>query len=241
MLAAEIIATKRDGGALSAPQIAAFVQGLTDGGWSDSQAAAMAMAILLRGMGRDETVALTRAMTQSGTVLQWADAGLHGPIVDKHSTGGVGDKPSLMLAPMLAACGAVVPMVSGRGLGHTGGTLDKLESLPGYVVDPPRARCWRHAAWRGLRHRQRVGTTGAGRPAAVRHTRRHGHGGKRAAHHRQHPEQEARGRAAGAGAGRQGGQRRLCTRPAHGPRTGAEPGGTWPPARGCRRVRSSPT
>ncbi|MBP6766080.1 MAG: thymidine phosphorylase [Rubrivivax sp.] len=139
MLAAEIIATKRDGGALSAPQIAAFVQGLTDGGWADSQAAALAMAILLRGMGRDETVALTRAMTQSGTVLQWADAGLHGPIVDKHSTGGVGDKPSLMLAPMLAACGAVVPMVSGRGLGHTGGTLDKLEALPGYVVDPPRA------------------------------------------------------------------------------------------------------
>jgi len=136
MLAAEIIATKRDGGALSTPQIQAFVQGLTDGSWGDSQAAALAMAILLRGMGRDETVALTRAMTQSGTVLQWAGAGLHGPIVDKHSTGGVGDKLSLMLAPMLAACGAVVPMVSGRGLGHTGGTLDKLEALPGYGVDP---------------------------------------------------------------------------------------------------------
>ena len=136
MLAAEVIATKRDGGALSALQIDAFVHGLSHGGWSDSQAAAMAMAIWLRGMTRAETVALTRAMTHSGTVLQWADAGLHGPIVDKHSTGGVGDKLSLMLAPMLAACGAVVPMVSGRGLGHTGGTLDKLEALPGYGVDP---------------------------------------------------------------------------------------------------------
>jgi thymidine phosphorylase len=138
MLAAEIIATKRDGGTLTSTQIAAFVQGLTDGSWGDSQAAALAMAILLRGMGREETVALTLAMTQSGTVLQWGDAGLRGPMVDKHSTGGVGDKLSLMLAPMLAACGAVVPMVSGRGLGHTGGTLDKLEALPGYGVDPPR-------------------------------------------------------------------------------------------------------
>jgi thymidine phosphorylase len=139
MLAAEIIAIKRDGGTLSVPQIEAFVHGLTHGGWSDSQAAALAMAILLRGMTRAETVALTQAMTHSGTVLQWADAGLHGPIVDKHSTGGVGDKLSLMLAPMLAACGAVVPMVSGRGLGHTGGTLDKLEALPGYSVDPGRS------------------------------------------------------------------------------------------------------
>ncbi len=139
MLAAEIIAIKRDGGTLSATQIDAFVQGLTHGGWSDGQAAAMAMAIWLRGMTRAETVALTQAMTHSGTVLQWADAGLHGPIVDKHSTGGVGDKLSLMLAPMLAACGAVVPMVSGRGLGHTGGTLDKLEALPGYCVDPSHA------------------------------------------------------------------------------------------------------
>lgn len=143
-LPARTIAAKRDGGVLSAAQIEAFVQGLMQtegaGAWSDSQAAALAMAILLRGMNRDETVALTRAMTHSGEVLHWATSGLHGPVLDKHSTGGVGDKVSLMLAPIVAACGAVVPMVSGRGLGHTGGTLDKLEALPGYTVDPPRDR-----------------------------------------------------------------------------------------------------
>ena len=135
----EVIAAKRDGQTLSTLQIEDFVRGLVDGSWSDSQAAALAMATVLRGMDRAETVALTRAMQQSGEVLQWHDAGLHGPIVDKHSTGGVGDKVSLMLAPILAACGAVVPMISGRGLGHTGGTLDKLEALPGYGIHPDRA------------------------------------------------------------------------------------------------------
>ncbi|MBL8306527.1 MAG: thymidine phosphorylase [Rubrivivax sp.] len=139
MLPAEVIARKRDGGALSAQQIGHFVDGLVSGAWSDSQAAALAMAILLRGMDRDETVALTRAMTRSGEVLAWGGAALPGPILDKHSTGGVGDKVSLMLAPIVAACGGVVPMISGRGLGHTGGTLDKLEALPGYTVDPPRS------------------------------------------------------------------------------------------------------
>jgi thymidine phosphorylase len=138
MLAQEVIRTKRDGGALTAAQIDAFVQGLTSGGWSDSQAAALAMAIVLRGMDGAETVALTRAMTRSGSVLDWRDAGLHGPVLDKHSTGGVGDKVSLLLAPIVAACGGVVPMISGRGLGHTGGTLDKLEALPGYTVEPSR-------------------------------------------------------------------------------------------------------
>ena len=144
---AEVIRIKRDGGALSVAQIAAFVQGLAtqdgEGNWDNSQAGAMAMAILLRGMERAETVALTRAMTQSGEVLSWADTGLHGPILDKHSTGGVGDKVSLMLAPIVAACGGVVPMISGRSLGHTGGTLDKLEALPGYGVTPDRARLLR--------------------------------------------------------------------------------------------------
>lgn len=138
MLPAEVIRTKRDGAALGPAQIQAFVAGLVDGSWSDSQAAALAMAILLRGMDTAETVALTAAMTHSGEVLQWADAGLPGPILDKHSTGGVGDKLSLMLAPIVAACGGVVPMISGRGLGHTGGTLDKLEALPGYRVDVDR-------------------------------------------------------------------------------------------------------
>jgi thymidine phosphorylase len=94
----------------------------------------MAMAVLLQGMSVGETVALTAAMRDSGRVLTWPEA--TGPVLDKHSTGGVGDKISLMLAPMLAACGAWVPMISGRGLGHTGGTLDKLEALPGYTVDP---------------------------------------------------------------------------------------------------------
>jgi len=139
-LPAEIIRTKRDGRALDTPQIEAFVRGLVDGSWSEGQVAALAMAILLRGMDRNEGVALTRAMTHSGQVLRWDDAALHGPVLDKHSTGGVGDKVSLLLAPIVAACGGVVPMVSGRGLGHTGGTLDKLQALPGYAVAPPRAQ-----------------------------------------------------------------------------------------------------
>jgi thymidine phosphorylase len=134
----EIIRVKRDGGTLSADQIDAFVRGLVDGGWSDSQAAALAMAIVCRGMDAGETAALTRAMADSGERLSWRGAGLRGPVLDKHSTGGVGDKVSLILAPVIAACGGVVPMISGRGLGHTGGTLDKLEALPGYRTDPPR-------------------------------------------------------------------------------------------------------
>jgi thymidine phosphorylase len=131
---AEVIRAKRDGHTLSEAQINAFVAGLVDGSWSDSQAAALAMAVLLRGMNQAETVALTRAMTHSGPVLDWTGARLSGPVLDKHSTGGVGDKLSLMLAPIVAACGGVVPMISGRGLGHTGGTLDKLEALPGFRV-----------------------------------------------------------------------------------------------------------
>ncbi len=140
MLPAEVIRTKRDGGALGAAQIQAFVQGLVDGSWSEGQAAALAMAIVLRGMDRAECVALTLAMTQSGRVLHWGDAGLRGPVVDKHSTGGVGDKVSLVLAPIVAACGGVVPMVSGRALSHTGGTLDKLAALPGYQTQPDHPR-----------------------------------------------------------------------------------------------------
>ncbi len=138
--ASEVIRTKRDGQVLSPAQIAHFVQGLADGGWSDAQCGAMAMAVLLNGMSPAETVALTEAMTHSGTVLDWAGDALPGPILDKHSTGGVGDKVSLPLAPIVAACGGVVPMVSGRGLGHTGGTLDKLEALPGYTIAQPRER-----------------------------------------------------------------------------------------------------
>jgi len=136
VLAQEIIRIKRDGLALSPEHLTDFVRGLVDGRWSEGQAAALAMALFLRGMSRDETVALTRAMTQSGRVLDWSAANLHGPILDKHSSGGVGDKVSLMLAPIVAACGGVVPMISGRGLGHTGGTLDKLGAIPGYQATP---------------------------------------------------------------------------------------------------------
>ncbi|QIG48653.1 thymidine phosphorylase [Nordella sp. HKS 07] len=134
MLAQEFIRRKRDGKALAPADIAEFIGGLTSGSVSEGQAAAFAMAVFLRGMSRDEAVALTEAMRDSGTVLDWKD--LDRPVVDKHSTGGVGDNVSLMLAPMLAALGCAVPMISGRGLGHTGGTLDKLDSIPGYVSQP---------------------------------------------------------------------------------------------------------
>ena len=137
--APEIIRVKRDGAALTRAQVDSFVAGLTDRTWSEGQVAALAMAVLLRGMDTAETVALTEAMRDSGEVLDWAGAHFNGPVLDKHSTGGVGDKVSLLLAPIVAACGGVVPMISGRGLGHTGGTLDKLEALPGYNVTPDRA------------------------------------------------------------------------------------------------------
>ena len=143
MLAQEIIRRKRDGAALSTQEITEFVQGLTNRAWSEGQVAALAMAICLRGMDAAECVALTRTMTGSGQRLDWSRARLHGPVLDKHSTGGVGDKVSLVLAPIVAACGGVVPMISGRGLGHTGGTLDKLASLAGYTVAPSRARLTR--------------------------------------------------------------------------------------------------
>jgi thymidine phosphorylase len=130
----EIIRKKRDGGALSAGEIAEFIEGLTSGRMSEGQVAAFAMAVFFKGMSRAETVALTRAMADSGSRLTWRD--LDGPVLDKHSTGGIGDKVSLILAPVVAACGGYVPMISGRGLGHTGGTLDKLDSIPGYDTTP---------------------------------------------------------------------------------------------------------
>ena len=132
----EVIRSKRDGSRLTDAEIEQFVAGLTDGTVGDGQAAALAMAVFFNGMDIAERVALTRAMSQSGVTMHWNRAELHGPVVDKHSTGGVGDKVSLMLAPLVAACGAHVPMISGRGLGHTGGTLDKLESIPGYRTKP---------------------------------------------------------------------------------------------------------
>jgi thymidine phosphorylase len=133
MLPQEVIARKRDGHRLTDAEIGFFVRGVTDESITEGQVAAFAMAVFFRGMSLDERVALTRAMRDSGTVLAWD---LPGPVVDKHSTGGVGDNVSLMLAPALAACGAFVPMISGRGLGHTGGTLDKFDAIPGYQTQP---------------------------------------------------------------------------------------------------------
>ncbi|MCB1387085.1 MAG: thymidine phosphorylase [Nitratireductor sp.] len=137
MLPQEVIARKRDRQALSAEEIAAFVAGVPSGTVSEGQVAALAMAVYLNGMSRDEAVALTIAMRDSGDVLDWSD--LDGPVLDKHSTGGVGDNVSLMLAPAIAACGGFNPMISGRGLGHTGGTLDKFDSIPGYQTQPDNA------------------------------------------------------------------------------------------------------
>ncbi len=129
-LTQELIAKKRDGGALAADEIAAFIQGVTVQTVSDAQIAAFAMAVCFRGMDGAELKSLTLAMRDSGEVLRWHELG--GPLLDKHSSGGVGDLVSLVLGPVIAACGGFVPMISGRGLGHTGGTLDKLESIPGF-------------------------------------------------------------------------------------------------------------
>ena len=128
-----IIAKKRDGHVLSREEIGAFVRGATDGSWADYQLSALLMAIYLRGMTPAETALYTAAMMNSGVVADLST--VKQPKADKHSTGGVGDKISLHLAPMIAACGVAVPMISGRGLGHTGGTLDKLESIPGFRVN----------------------------------------------------------------------------------------------------------
>ncbi len=133
-LTQEIIAAKRDGAELPDADIRQIVAGISDGAVSEGQAGAFAMAVFFRDMSARERVALTLAMRDSGTVLNWDD--LPGPALDKHSTGGVGDTVSLPLAAAVAACGGYVPMISGRGLGHTGGTLDKLDAVPGYVTQP---------------------------------------------------------------------------------------------------------
>ncbi len=137
MLAQEVIRKKRDGGTLEPAEIQFFVSGLADGSISEGQVSALAMAVFFKGLTVDERVVLTCAMRDSGDVLDWSD--IEAPVLDKHSTGGVGDNVSLMLAPALAACGAAVPMISGRGLGHTGGTLDKFDSIPGYQTQPDNA------------------------------------------------------------------------------------------------------
>ena len=136
MLPQEIIRKKRNGELLTPDEIRYFVNGLCDGSIAAEQVSALAMAVYFQSMDFTETAELTQAMAHSGSVIDWAGEGIEGLVVDKHSTGGVGDKVSLILAPLVAACGAYVPMISGRGLGHTGGTLDKLDSIPGYDTAP---------------------------------------------------------------------------------------------------------
>jgi thymidine phosphorylase len=136
MLVQEIIRRKRDGAALNDAEISFLVRGIAEGTIGEGQVAAFAMAVFFRGMTMAERVALTRAMTASGEVLDWTGRRARAPLLDKHSTGGVGDKVSLVLAPLVATCGGQVPMISGRGLGHSGGTLDKLDSIPGYDTAP---------------------------------------------------------------------------------------------------------
>ena len=193
MLPQEIIRKKRDGRPSTAARSAFMVQGLTEGTVSEGQVAAFAMAVFFRGMTRDEAVALTLAMRDSGTVLDWS--GLPGPVLDKHSTGGVGDNVSLMLAPIVAACGGYVPMISGRGLGHTGGTLDKLDAIPGYVIQPDIALLPQGGARGRLRHHRPDRRSRARRPAPLRHPRRDRDGRIDPADHRLDPVEEARRRA----------------------------------------------
>ena len=144
----ELIRKKRDGLVLSDAEITFMVQGITSGQLSDAQLGAFAMAVFQRGMTMPERITLTQQMMCSGKVLNWQNMDLNGPVVDKHSTGGVGDKVSLMLGPIVAACGAYVPMISGRGLGHTGGTLDKFDSIPGHDAHPD-AQSFKYVAKQG--------------------------------------------------------------------------------------------
>lgn len=139
MLPQEIIRRKRDGGSLSEAEIKFFVGGITSGAVSEGQVASLAMAVFFRDMSMAERVAFTEALRDSGDVLEWRSLDLPGPVLDKHSTGGVGDLVSLPLGPLVAACGGFVPMISGRGLGHTGGTLDKFDAIPGYQTAPDNA------------------------------------------------------------------------------------------------------
>ncbi len=205
----EIIRRKRDGAALSADEIAAFVTGLTHGSIGGEQIAAFAMAVYFRGMNRAETVALVESMTGSGPTLDWRGRALPGPLVDKHSTGGIGDNVSLILAPALAACGAFVPMISGRGLGHTGGTLDKLEAIPGYRTAVAAIDLQKRGARHRLRHRGSHGRSRACRRSSLRHPGRHRDRGVDPPDHGLDPVEEARRRARRPGHGRQDRVRRL--------------------------------
>ena len=196
ILPQEIIRAKRDGRELSAAEIGAFVAGLTSGDVTEGQAAAFAMAVYFRGMTHRRAGGADRGDDAAREQrLDWRAPDLPGPVLDKHSTGGVGDNVSLMLAPMLAALGAFVPMISGRGLGHTGGTLDKLDSIPGYDTKPDLLRFRQVVRDVGCAIIGQTGDARPRRPAPLRHPRRDRDGRVGRAHHRLDPVEEARGRA----------------------------------------------
>ncbi len=208
-LAQEIIRKKRDGQALSDEEIRFFINGIRDNTISEGQIAALAMTIFFHDMSMPERVSLTMAMRDSGTVLDWKSLNLNGPIVDKHSTGGVGDVTSLMLGPMVAACGGYVPMISGRGLGHTGGTLDKLEAIPGFDIFPDDNRFREIIKDVGVAIIGQTSSPCPGRQTFLCHPRYYRDGGLHPADYRLDSGEEAGGRARCAGDGRQSRQRRL--------------------------------
>ena len=200
--AVDVITAKRDGGRLSDEQIDWVVAAYTRGDVADEQMSALAMAILLNGMDTAEIARWTQAMIDSGEVLSFGDLGR--PLVDKHSTGGVGDKITLPLAPLVAACGAAVPQLSGRGLGHTGGTLDKLESIPGWRASLSLEEIARPARRRRRRDLRDHPDARPGRPQALRAARRHRHRRVDPADRQLDHEQEDRRGDGRAGARRQG-------------------------------------
>ena len=216
-------------------------QGITDGAVGDAQAAAFAMAVYFQGMDIEERVALTRAMSQSGTTMHVGSRRPARPVVDKHSTGGVGDKVSLMLAPLVAACGAHVPMISGRGLGHTGGTFDKLESIPGYQTPARQRRCSTRSSPRSVARSSARLRPRAGRRPAVRNSRRHGDGRIDPADHRIDPVEEAGRRARRVGDERHVRQRRVHERSRPAPRSSHTASSMSPSVPGCGPMRCSPT
>ena len=202
-----LIAAKRDGGALADGEIRALIDGAVSGDVPDYQLSALLMAILWRGLTTRELATWTRAMIDSGDRLRWDD--LPGPVVDKHSTGGVGDKVSLCLAPLCAAAGLYVPMMAGRALGHTGGTLDKLETIPGFRTALEPREFGAGAGARRLRAGRPERAPGPRRPAPLCAARRHRHRRIDPAHRVVDPVQEGRRGNGRAGDGRQGRQRRV--------------------------------
>lgn len=201
-LAQEIIRKKRDGHALSEDEIRFFINGVRDNSVSEGQIAALAMTIYFHDMSLPERVALTMAMRDSGTVLNWKSLNLNGPVVDKHSTGGVGDVTSLMLGPMVAACGGYIPMISGRGLGHTGGTLDKLEAIPGFDIFPSDDHFRQTIKQVGVAIIGQTNSLAPGGQTVLRHARYHGYRGFDSTDHRLDPREKTGRRTGCAGDGR---------------------------------------